>query len=130
MAHHFEFDSANKILLVVLEGDVEGREIGTINHEIRDYVERLEPAGGISDFSAVKKFDVSSYSMRIAALEPSPYPEETPRFIVAPTDYLFGMGRMYELVADRPMAKLGVVRTREEALAALGVREPKFERVE
>jgi hypothetical protein len=62
-------------------------------------------------------------------LQPSPYPEATPRFIVAPTDYLFGMGRMYEMIANRPQEKLRVVRTREEAFAILGVQDARFERL-
>lgn len=129
MAHHFEFDSENKILLVLLEGEVNGYEIQEGNGWIRKYADQLKPVAGISDFTAVTKFNVSSDQMRSAALQPSPYPEDTPRFIVAPTDYLFGMARMYELVADRPKAALKVVRTREAALAALGVKNAKFERV-
>jgi|SRR5579859_871383 len=130
MAHHFEFDFRQRILLVVLEGEVRGDDFTRTNDDIRRHVESLQPVGGISDFSAVTKFDVSSHSVRKAAFEPSPYPEELPRFIVAPTDYLFGMARMYEMIANRPMQKLRVVRTREEALAALGAKDLKFERID
>ena len=130
MAHHFEFDSDHRVLLLVLEGDVDGSEIGNVNNEIKAHVTRLKPASGISDFTAVRTLNVSAESMRRAALEPSPYPPETPRFIVAPTDFLFGMARMYELVANRPNENLKVVRTREEVLAAVGVRNPKFERLD
>jgi hypothetical protein len=130
MPYHFEFEAELKILLVVGEGDVQAHEIGEINDHIRAYVKRLNPVAGISDFSAVKSFHVPSQTLRAAALQPSPYPDETPRFIVAATDYLFGMARMYEIVANRPEGKLQVVRSREEALAALGVQNSKFERVE
>ena len=130
LPHHFEFDFRQRILLVVLEGEVRGEEFTSINDDIRKHVESFQPVGGISDFSAVKNLDVSSHSLRTAAFEPSPYPEETPRFIVAPTDYLFGMARMYEMIADRPMGKLRVVRSREEALALLGVKDLKFERID
>ena len=129
MAHHFEFDLENKILLVVMEGEVDGREIQESNARIREHVEKLKPVAGIGDFTAVTKLTVSSSVLRSTALQPSPYPDETPRFIVAPTDYLFGMARMYELVADRPQAALRVVRTREAALAELGVKNARFERV-
>ncbi len=129
MAHHFEFDYANRILLVVMEGEVDNREIQQSNNRIRKYVEQLKPAAGIGDFTAVTKLTVTSSVVRSAALQPSPYPDDTPRFIVAPSDYLYGMSRMYELVADRPKAVLQVLRTREAALAALGVKNAKFERV-
>jgi hypothetical protein len=130
MAHHFEFDHEHRILLVVLEDDVSSQEITTINNDILLHVERMNPVAGISDFTKVKSFNVSGQTLRTAALQPSPYPEKTPRFIVAPVDYLFGMGRMYELIANRPLAKLQVVRSREEALAAVGVKGVKFERIE
>lgn len=127
MAHRFEFDYRNRILLVLLEGDVDGAELVGMNDDIRTHVESFHPLAGISDFTDIKNFDVPSHSLRTAALEPSPYPEETPRYIVAPTDYLFGMARMYELVSNRP--KLHVVRTRAEALAEIGVKDAKFERL-
>src|SRR5579863_5359391 len=99
----------------------------TINDAIRARVSELNPHAGISDFSTVTTFSVASRTMRTAALQPSPYPQETPRFLVAPRDELFGMARMYELIADRPMNMLKVVRSREDALAALGIQNPKFE---
>jgi hypothetical protein len=49
--------------------------------------------------------------------------------VVAPVDYLFGIARMYELVANRPNAKLKVVRSRGEVFAILGIQNPKFERL-
>jgi len=130
MPYHFEFDSENKILLLAYEGDVEGEDIGKANREQAQHVARLKPSAGIADLSAVKTFDVSSQALRTAALQPSPYPDETPRFIVAPSDYLFGMARMYQILANRPGEKLRVVRKRKEALAAVGARDPKFERLE
>lgn len=129
MPYHFEFDPEHSVLLVILEGAVTDREIQKINTDIRAHAGELNPSGGISDFSAVTTFSVSGHTMRTAAREPSPYPEKTPRFIVAPRDALFGMARMYELFADRPLGKLKVVRSRNEALAALGVQNPKFERL-
>ena len=130
MPYHFEFDSVHKILLLAYEGEVQSGEVGKANLDMAQHVHRLKPAVGIADLSAVKIFDVSAESLRAAAKQPSPYPEETPRFIVAPTDYLFGMARMYEIMADRPQGKLRVVRKREEALAAQSVRDAKFERLE
>jgi len=37
--------------------------------------------------------------------------------------------RMYEMIADRRHGKLRLVRTRDEVLAEVGVREWKFERL-
>lgn len=129
MSYHFEFDSEHRILLLAYEGDVEGGDVEKANRDMAEHVARLKLSLGIADLSAVKTLDVSAETLRTAAKQPSPYPEETPRFIVAPTDYLFGMARMYQIMASRPHEKLRVVRSREEALAALGVRDAKFERL-
>lgn len=130
MPHHFEFDSEHRILLIVMEGDIDGDEIQTIDREMRQQIVNMQPAAGISDLTAVRNFNVPGEIMRSAALQPAPFPPQTPRFIVAPTDLLFGMSRMYELVADRPAGKLQIVRRREEALEAIGARNPRFERLD
>jgi hypothetical protein len=129
MPYHFEFDSENRILLLVAEGDVQDAELLVINDVVGAHVKALQPAAGISDLSAITSFQISSDAVSTAALQPSPYPEETPRFIVAPQDHIFGMSRMFEMIGSRTRAKLKIVRNRDEALAAIGVKNPKFERV-
>jgi hypothetical protein len=74
-------------------------------------------------------FNVTSQTLRSVALQGSPYPTGIPRYLIAPTDYLFGMARMYELVGNHSEGKLQVVRTLEEALADLGVSDARFELV-
>lgn len=130
MPHHFEFDFEHKILRLVLEGDMEGEEFLRLNAEIRMYAERLRPLAGIADAAAIERFNVSSQALRSAALQGSPYPTTTPRYIIAPTDYLFGLARMYELVGSHSEGRFHVVRKLEEALADLGVAQTKFERVD
>ena len=130
MPHHFEFDFAHRILLTFLEGEIQGPELETIDQDMRARIVRVQPAAGISDLSGVTNFNVPGEILRAAALHPPPFPPETPRFIVAPTDVLYGMSRMYELVADRLHGMLQVVRTREEALSALGISNPKFEPID
>jgi len=36
--HHFEFDAKHRILLIVMEGDVEGFEIEQMNQKMREQV--------------------------------------------------------------------------------------------
>ena len=129
MPYHFEFDAEHKVMLVVLEGEVNEQEIAGMDDDIRAQAVGLKPLAAITDFSLITAFNVGSGSMREAANKPSPYPAEMPRFIVAPRDHLFGMARMYETFAERPDGKLRVVRSREEALAVLGAQNPRFEKV-
>lgn len=129
MPHHFEFDSEHKILRLVLEGDLEGDEFLRLNAEIQSQSGRFRPLAGITDGMGLGKFKVTTQTLRSVAMQGSPYRAAIPRYIVAPTDYLFGMARMYELIGNHSEGKLQVVRTLEEALADLGVTNAKFERV-
>jgi hypothetical protein len=130
MPYHFEFDSENKILLLVAEGHIQDQEVLAINDIIEPQVKRLQPSAGITDLSVATSFDVSSQALRTAALQPSPYPDDIPRFIIAPEDLVFGLARMYEMVGHSTRTKLKVVRSREEVLKTLGVTNPKFARIE
>ena len=129
MPYHFEFDVENKILLIVPEGEIVAQDVATFNDDIRRRASELKPVGAIIDCSAVSGFNLPGEVLRKAAQPPAPFPAETPRFVVAPTDYLFGMARMYELSASRPKEMLKVVRSMEEALARLGVQNPRFARL-
>ena len=125
MPFRFEFDREHRILLVLLEGEIRDSEVMTIKSVAASYLDRLRPAAAIADLSAMNIFHISGQTVRTAARQPS-YVGAIPSYIVAPEDHLFGMARMYELAGA---ANLHVVRSREEALAALGVRNPKFEAV-
>jgi hypothetical protein len=129
MPHHFEFDSEHKILRLVLEGEIAGEEFVRLSAEIRAQAERLRPLAGITDGGGITSFNVSSQILRSAALEGSPYPSPTLRYIVASSDYLFGLARMYELIGNHSDERLQVVHKMEEALAELGAATAKFERV-
>ena len=129
MPYHFEFDAENKILLVVPEGEIVAQDVANFNDDIRRRASELNPVGAIIDCSAVSGFNLPGELLRKAAHAPAPFPAETPRFVVAPTDFLFGMARMFELSASRPKEMLKVVRSMEEALARLGVQSPRFTRL-
>lgn len=131
MPHHFEFDAEHGILRVVLEGHIDGPETIQIDREMRAEIQRMAPRVGISDLTGVTSFDVPGDIIRsLARQKPAPFPPETPRFIVASSDLLFGMMRMYELAADRPEGKLTVVRRTEDVLASLGLQAARFLRLE
>ena len=59
-----------------------------------------------------------------------PEPTENPHFIVMPSTSGYGLARMYQIVGKRTQPLVRVVRTLEEALAALGVQSAHFEPLE
>jgi hypothetical protein len=127
MPHHFEFEPVHRVLLLVLEGNMADEEMLQTDIEIRTLIGNLSPSSGITDASSVTSFNVSSHTIRALARRSTPYHHGAPRFLVAPTDYLFGMARMYQISGDRE--RMQVVRSLDEALAALGVENPKFEKL-
>jgi len=129
MPSYFEFDRKNRLLVLVAEGDIQDAEVLVVKQNIAERVSQWNPVGGITDASGITKFNVSAEVIQTAARQPSPYPESTPWFIVAPQEYLFGVARMYEQIGSGKSPRLRVVRSRHAAFAALGVAETAFERI-
>jgi hypothetical protein len=129
MPYSLEFDLEHRILLVIHEGEVHGWEIEKLGDELRPHLGELNPSVAISDFSTATTVNVSSQMIRHLATKDTSFPQTMRRFIVAPPDHLFGLARMYEMSADPPFAALQVVRSREEALTALGGPNLKLERL-
>jgi hypothetical protein len=128
MPYHFEFDHEHRILMVVAEGDLRDSDLAEAYDDTKKHLISLNPSAGISDLSGVTCLSVSADGVRRAAEKPSPYKDPMPRFLIAPHDHLFGLSRMYQIVGGETRAGVQV-RSREEAFAALGVQNPRFERV-
>lgn len=122
MGFWFEFDPANKILLARFEGRLTDELLTELYGEIRKYSIATDASAGILDFSAVSELAVSTKLVhQLANREPAmPHATTRPRFIVAPSAAMFGTARMFQLLrwSKRPLLK--VVRTLDDAFAALG----------
>ncbi len=132
MPYHFEFDEKHRILLIVVEGEYSDEDQLQINTDIRTHAAALNVAAGIGDMSTITSCTVTPAAIQIAARESSPYSPSTRRFLVAPSDHVFGISRMYQqTVVEKSRSEIQVVRSRAEALAALGVSEEEvvFERL-
>ncbi|MBZ5696367.1 MAG: hypothetical protein LAN36_13510 [Acidobacteriia bacterium] len=131
MPYHFEFDSANRIVRCRFEGRITDEILREYYQIAGKYFESTDARAGVLDLSAVTAFEVSSQTIReLAKLPPAmPHPER-PRFVIAPSNQVFGMARMFELQGQDTRPNLHVVRTAEEAWVILGVRPPKFKPIE
>ncbi len=63
----------------------------------------------------------------LASNPPAISDPERPRVLVAGSDYLFGLARMFQMLSDISRPRLSVVRTTKQALDLLGVANPQFE---
>ena len=131
MAFRFEFDSANRILLLRVDGRLTDELLGELYKAIRKYSTATDARAGILDFSSVTEFAVSSEIIRqLAHQEPAMPDASRPRIVVAPQTHAFGLFRMFQLTREDSRPRLTIVHTMDEAFAALGVQSPQFEPLE
>jgi hypothetical protein len=125
--YQFDFDFANKILRCRFSGRDTDDELKEYYLAASKVAAQTDAAAGLSDFSTADSVDVSPKTIRELASLPPVMPAPTSlRCIIAPSDKEFGLARMFELQGEDGRGNLHVVRTLKEALAILGVLEPKF----
>jgi hypothetical protein len=129
MAFAFDFDPIHQILRSTFSGRVNDED--SLNHQRMAALlaGSLDPRFGIADFSAADPFEATSDGIReLAKLPPAMPKTDRPRVIIAPSDHVFGMARIFEIVGEATRPNLHVVRSASEAWAILGVEmeEVKF----
>jgi hypothetical protein len=128
MGFWFEFDPGNMVLLVRIEGRLTDELLTEAYRMMRKQSTATDPRAGIVDLSSVTEVALSAAFLReIAKQEPAMVDATRPRIIVAPTAVVFGLARMFQMLGESTRPLLEVVRTLDEALAALGIQSPGFE---
>ena len=87
---------------------------------------QMNPAVMIVDFTPINSIDVSPRTVQGLARSNPAFPPSRPKLIVAPSDHLYGMSRMYQLIGEQIRPGLQVVRSMAEAYAALGLAQLHF----
>lgn len=127
MAFHFEFNSTNRILRCRFSGPVTDEDLVGFYRTAVLLAGSLDPLTGIVDFSSVTDFGVTSSKMReLAAFPPVMPQQDRVRVIVAPSDDVFGMVRIFEIEGEATRPSLHVVRSAAEAWTIIGIQEPEF----
>jgi hypothetical protein len=120
MPIHIGLNRGDRIVRIRAKGALADREILATARRMADlFADATLDASWIqiADVNDVECFDgVSSQGIRkLASL--NPWPEDSLRVIVAPTDLGFGLGRMYEMLLGETSQNLCVVRSEAEAQA-------------
>ena len=130
MPYIFEFDPVHRVILCTYTGRVTDSELQTYYRDAALNVQHTDPLAAILDFTGVTTFAASTSTVRQLAISDPALPDPArPRFIVAPSDHVYAMSRMYQLVGETTRPRLHVVRTLKEALSAIGVKESRFEKI-
>lgn len=131
-AFRFEFDPRNKILLLRFEGRLTDESLSEIHRTARIHWAATGARAGIGDYTSATEFPLSAELVRTLARQGAPMPEPTehPHFIVMPNTTGYGLARMYQIIGELRQPLVHVVRSLDEALAALGVQSSHFESLE
>jgi hypothetical protein len=91
-------------------------------HMAAPLVASLDPRSAIINLSAADPFVATPDGVRALARLPPVMPKiDRPRVVIAPTDYKFGIARIFEIEGETTRPSLHVVRSLREAWAILGV---------
>jgi hypothetical protein len=130
MGFFLEFDADNNTVKLTFEAIVTTTDIGGGAYSaLRNFVSPRPPCKGIADFSHVKTVEVPSHTIRDRAKLPPAMPGGQLFVIVAPQDHVFGLSRMFTMLAEQTRPHIRVVRTVDDAYRMLGITAPKFHRV-
>jgi hypothetical protein len=127
LPYHFEFEDRYRILRAVAYGSMDGDELRQLYFEIRKRKDEEHSLTGILDLTRVTSFNVDSKVIRELALLPPNFSDPTLRAVVAPTDFLFGIARMFQITGSDTRKGLLIVRTMNEALAKLSFIDAHFD---
>ena len=128
MPYQFDFDSNHRILRCQFEGRVTNEEFAQHLPTTWQHVARLDPRGGITDLSLITSWEVTLEKLRaLARVQPLVRLMGRPIVMLATSDHIFGLARMFEVESENTRRNLHVVRTWKEAGAILGVQEFHFE---
>ena len=131
MGFRFEFDSASRILLINMEGEISDTVIRQLDGAVRKHASEKKPAVQIVDCSGITKFAMSSdFVRRLGKRKPPGYALQARRLIIAPTPVSFGLARMYQMAGEPQHSEVIIVRSMKEALSEIGVEQVRFEPLE
>jgi hypothetical protein len=117
----YRVDVERRLLVVVLAGVVTDRDLDRLSEEVRNDPS-VDPAWPVLvDASTLNPSGITAETLRARASVPRPNPVDVA--IVAPTDVVFGLARMFQMVSEGRGNHIEVFRYPGEALAWLATGE-------
>lgn len=130
LSYQFDFDSRNSILRCRIKGHVTDEIIKEYYFVAADCFAQVCPLRGVFDLSTVVSFEISAQAIRELASRAPVMPDPSRvRVIVAPSNNMFALARMFQFEGAGTRPNLHVVHTLREAWEILGVHRPQFERL-
>jgi hypothetical protein len=131
MGFRFEFDPARKILLGRFEGRLTDKTLGEFYRAGLKHWAATDASAVISDYTSAEWAVSAKFVRELANQEPAvTEPTKRPRIVVVASTVGFGLSRMFQIVGERKRPLLKVVRSLDEAFAALDIEFPHFQPLE
>ena len=128
MPYRFDFDPVNQILRCQISGEVNDQTVTDCYAAVSEFAQQVPHRMALLEFVAITSFEVSTAALAILAATPPAIPDlEEPRFVVAPSDLIYGKCRTFEMLGEYTRPNLHIVRSVDEAYAYFDVRNPQFE---
>jgi hypothetical protein len=121
-----KFDASHRVLLIAFGKLLTESSFLECYGAVAQFAAGVGGCAGITDLTAVEEFQLSPKFLRSVAACPPAIPPGTIRVVVAPDRLAFGLSRMFQVFRDGMQGDLQVVRTFDEAFAALCVDGAKF----
>jgi len=129
MGYLLEFDPVNRVLRVRFEGELTEDILWEYYKDGKRHAPP-DTRGAIFDLSAVTSIQVTSAAMQELARMSPITDDPLPRFIVASSDLVYGLARMFQSYGGKTRQALHVVRTITEAYSSLGITVEHFRALE
>ncbi len=129
MSFEILFDPRRRVLVVRFGKLLSQPGLEAMNAAVERFVKREGACPGILDLSAVEELALPSAFVAALARRKGSLAEQR-RIIVAPTDEMFGLARMFGAYNDASGDLVIVVRSLRQATDALGLGELDLQRVE
>lgn len=126
MAVTFELAEAECLLRITLDGRVTNAILLDVWSKATQIAAALPPSKTIVDLSGIKQLEVTSDLVASLARVKPVRPRDYLEVFVAPTEVVFGMSRMFQILSEPTRHNLQIVRTMREAYDFLGLASPTF----
>lgn len=118
MAITFDIDPHKRLITVRVEGVLRSEDIAAARRAVTSSPEFRADFGQIMDLTGVERVDLRTEEIRELA-KSTPFVPGARRVMVAPSDLLYGLGRLFEITGGTEGWQIHVCHTLAEAQAWL-----------
>jgi len=108
-------DPSKKLFIIRMEGKITADDLKKLARNLKNHPQFNPTFDRLIDLSAIEKMEISSEVVRqLAVSSETTFDDSSRRAIVASSDFMYGISRMYQTITNR-LKQTRVFRTIEEA---------------